>query len=276
MDNTVELNVRGCSISCEISGDGEAVVLLHGGCADRRQWRTLVATLSSSFSCFTPDFHGHGLSSRWPHSRSPTLDDHAEIVSAIAELAGRPVHLVGHSHGGAVAVSYAKRRAVTVSSLTLIEPTLMHLLRTAGEYDVWREAEELGLRHIEAVATGRAETVAEAFLTYWAGERAWGEMTEARRRAIIETMPAVSQFWAAALAETTPAEAYQACTVPTLLLRGRESRAPARQIVDLLARLLPRSKILEIEGAGHMAPLTHADAVNSMVAAHIEKHRIGR
>ena len=275
MDKTVELNVRGCSMFCEISGDGEPVVLLHGGCADHRQWRTLVATLSPRFSCFTPDFYGHGSSSRWPHSRSPTLDDHAEIVSAIADLAGRPLHLVGHSHGGAVAVTYAKSRLATLSSLTLIEPTLMHLLRTAGECDVWREAEELGLRHIEAVATGHAATVAEAFLTYWAGERAWREMTEARRRAIIETMPAVGQFWAAALAETTPAEAYRALTVPTLLLRGAKSRAPGRQIVDLLARLLPRSKILEIEGAGHTAPLMHADAVNAMVAAHIEKHRIG-
>jgi len=270
---TMQLRIRGSALSCEISGDGEPVVLLHGGCANRRQWRSLVAMLSPRFCCFAPDFYGHGASSPWPHDHSPTLDDHAEIVSAIAELAGRPLHLIGHSHGGAVAATYAKSKPATLSSLTLIEPTLMHLLRMTGEHGAWREAEELGSRHIEAVASGQASTAADTFLTYWIGERAWREMAEARRQAIIDTMPAVSHFWAATLAETTPAHAYAAVTVPTLLIKGTESRPPTLRVVDVLGRLLSRSRAVAIEGAGHMAPLTHANVVDPAVTAHLERHR---
>ena len=97
-------------------------------------------------------------------------------------------------------------------------------------------------------------------------------MPEERRGAIIETMPAVAQFWASEFAEVTPAEVYAQLDVPTLLIRGTRTRATAHDVVELLDGLLPKSTIFEIEGAGHMAPLTHTAEVNVAVENHILDH----
>jgi pimeloyl-ACP methyl ester carboxylesterase len=102
-----DLIVDGHSLSFRALGRGEPVVLLHGGGGSSRQWNALVSALSDRFSCYAPDFYGHGSSPAWPDSRPPSLDDYAAIVGAIADLISEPFHLVGHSHGGAVAITYA-------------------------------------------------------------------------------------------------------------------------------------------------------------------------
>jgi hypothetical protein len=40
--------------------------------------------------------------------------------------------------------------------------------------------------------------------------------------------------------------------------------------VEILAETLPKGRLAILEGASHMGPLTHADRVNELIAAHIE------
>jgi pimeloyl-ACP methyl ester carboxylesterase len=61
-----------------------------------------------------------------------------------------------------------------------------------------------------------------------------------------------------------------ALALPTLVLRGSDSQLPVQRICELLARTLPEARLETLEGAGHMCPITHADAVNRLIAAHIE------
>jgi pimeloyl-ACP methyl ester carboxylesterase len=267
-----ELFVKRRRVSYAAMGAGEPVILLHGGGSNGRQWKTLVSLIADGCVCCMPDLYGHGASPQWDGEDEPSLEDFAAIVEAIAGMAGRPFHLVGHSHGGAVAITYAVRNVDALSSLTLIEPTLMHLLRIAGSAAAWQEAHELGFKHIDAVARGEAAEIADEFLLYWIGGDAWQAMPEEQRAAVIATMPAVAHFWTSEFAETTPAEVYARLDVPTLLIRGTETRATTREIVALLHGLLPDSRILEIDGAGHMVPLTHAPEVNGAIKHHIAHH----
>ena len=41
-------------------------------------------------------------------------------------------------------------------------------------------------------------------------------------------------------------------------MRGEHALKPSRIIADRLAELLPNSRLLVIDGAGHMGPFTHA------------------
>jgi len=157
-------------------------------------------------------------------------------------------------------------------SLTLIEPTLMHLLRMAGQPAVWREAEQLGLRHIAAFQAGRSAEIADEFIPYWIGPEAWQAMQPERKSVIIATMTSVAEFWASEFAETTPADVYERLHVSTLLLRGARTRATAYEIVELLRSLLPIVDLVDVEGAGHMVPLTHPAEVNAAVAQHLLRY----
>ncbi len=44
---------------------------------------------------------------------------------------------------------------------------------------------------------------------------------------------------------------------------------PRTQVVERLAATLPQCDLVEIEGAGHMAPLSHPDAVNAAIETHL-------
>jgi pimeloyl-ACP methyl ester carboxylesterase len=266
-----ELSIQNRSVFYRIGGTGEPVVLLHGGGSSGRQWKALTSELETDFLCYAPDLFGHGASSSWTSEDGPLLADYAAIVEAIAVLIGGPFHLVGHSHGGAVAATYAIGNPKSLSSLTLIEPTLMHLLRVS-QSSAWPEAEELGTKHIDAVSRGELFQIADEFLPYWIGREAWRSMPDDRRTAIINTMPAIAQFWASEFSEATPVKAYNQLTVPTLLVRGTKTRMTAREIISLLHDTLPSSRLVEIEGAGHMAPLTHPADVNKAIIQHLAQH----
>ena len=73
--------------------------------------------------------------------------------------------------------------------------------------------------------------------------------------------------------DAAPASAYRALNFPVLILRGERTLMPAGLIAEDLLDLLPASRLMVIDGAGHMGPLTHtadvcAEIMRHIVAAH--------
>ena len=89
-------------------------------------------------------------------------------------------------------------------------------------------------------------------------------------------MRAVKPEWHAAFHEPTPLPAFAALDVPTLLLTGSHSKAAARAVVRLLTTTLPRLHVEELDGLGHMAPLTHPDRINPVVERFLDAPRLSR
>jgi pimeloyl-ACP methyl ester carboxylesterase len=124
--------VDGRIASYRETGEGGPTVLL-AHVPDRRheRWEPLVQALSVRYRVLTPDLLGYGRLER------PTRDmrlhpwSDCSVLLALAERAGEPVHLVGHSYGGAVALETARALGKRALSLTLIEPIGFHLLHLA-------------------------------------------------------------------------------------------------------------------------------------------------
>jgi pimeloyl-ACP methyl ester carboxylesterase len=76
--------------------------------------------------------------------------------------------------------------------------------------------------------------------------------------------------WNGMHAFTLGDEAARTIELPVLVLRGEHAPRPTHLIAETLAGLLPAARLAVIDGAGHMGPLTHADAVSACMAAHIE------
>ena len=49
-----------------------------------------------------------------------------------------------------------------------------------------------------------------------------------------------------------------------------------RRIATLVAQVLPNARLRTIEGAGHMLPLTHHEAVNAAIAEHLSRNTAAR
>ena len=269
-NGTGVLPVNGIAVAYTDQGQGTPLVLTHSSGASRRQWRSLIERLSGRYRVLAPDFHGHGDTPLPLEHRPITVDDDVAVIRALADLAGEPFHLVGHSYGAGVAMHAALELRERLVSLTLIEPAAFHLLRLEGEADAWREISSLARRHMSHVGKGELEACADEFMTYWIGGDAWQAMPPERRQAVIATMPGIAAIWRNQFLDVTGLATYGGITVPTLLMRARDTTLAASRVVSLLHRALPNNRLVEIDGGGHMAPLTNPEPVNAAIEVHVE------
>jgi pimeloyl-ACP methyl ester carboxylesterase len=267
------IEIGGASVAYAEAGSGETVLLLHSSASSSAQWRSLTESLQAVYRCLAPDLYGYGDTDAWPGEGPLDLAEEAALADAVVAESDRPIHLVGHSYGGAVALRFALQHTERLRSLTLIEPVAFHLLRSAtadaADRSLFGEVAEVAGLVSKATATGDYRGGMAHFVDYWNGDGAWSRTKPALRAALAQRTPKVAlDFWAT-MTESTPRAAYRRIAVPTLVLRGTESPAPTRRIAELVAQALPRSRLQSIDGAGHMLPLTHREAVNAAVAEHL-------
>ncbi|TQF03555.1 alpha/beta hydrolase [Kitasatospora acidiphila] len=129
---TREVRVPGAALSvigptAEASASLPEVLFVHGlgGCADN--WTELMAELDGTVRGEALDLPGFGWSAP-PADGDLSVNGHVRAVIGYLEETGRgPVHLVGNSLGGSVAVRLAALRPDLVRSLVLISPALPEL-----------------------------------------------------------------------------------------------------------------------------------------------------
>jgi lipase len=250
------------------SGDREPIVLLHCSAGSSGAWVPVMKHLGQDYRVLAPDLLGYGRSAAWPRDAVLAPDGELGVVEALLDVAGRPVHLVGHSYGGTVALSAARRFPRRVAGLTLIEPVALHLLRHAEDPDGWREVAALAEHHLALVAEGQDAAAAEAFITYWMGPGGWQQMPDAARDGAVRSAAKVAAEWRLMLTAENDLEAIAGLDVPTLLICGAHTRRPARQVIEVLRRALPHAHHHEIADAGHMSPLSHTAAVAAAIRRH--------
>jgi pimeloyl-ACP methyl ester carboxylesterase len=102
-------------------GDGDPLVLIHGVGTSRVIWTRVLPALSERRTVIAVDLPGFGDSP--PAGPGFALPAVAErVADATAKAAGGPYDLLGHSLGGAVAVTLAAARPDTVRRLVLAAP----------------------------------------------------------------------------------------------------------------------------------------------------------
>ena len=240
------------------------VILIHSSASSSRQWRSLADRLQPRFRALPVDLHGHGVRPEWG-GPSFSLADDAALVLRLLDHFG-PAHLVGHSYGGAVALSVAARRPGAVRSLVAYEPVVFSAL-------VGDAAGAPALRDIAATASwiraqledGHPEAAARLFVAFWSGPDAWGELGEAQRAAITARMPSVARHFDALFSEPFPAQALDRLDIPMLFLTGARTVEIARRLAALLDEALPAAVHEALPGMGHMGPITHAAKVNRRI-----------
>ena len=176
------------------------------------------------------------------------------------------MHLVGHSYGAALLLEAARTLGSRVKSLTLVEPSLFHLLRGRPE---WAEVETFARAVLGAVARGDDRAAAKSFMTYWLGRWRWWLLPERFKAAIEATIPKVALEFNFVTDAPTTLQDYATVSAPTLLIVGGSTGAPNRAIVDLLATTLPDVQVTTLKGARHMSPFTHPAEINRLIVDHL-------
>jgi pimeloyl-ACP methyl ester carboxylesterase len=273
---TTSIGVAGMTVEYFAVGSGEPILFLHCSGGSSRQWHPFAEGLRGHFQVIAADLCGYGGTSHWPGSERFSLANEVALMTALIDRLGKPMHLVGHSYGGAVALQIARRCPECLSSLTLIEPAAFHLLIDGDNADelAFDEIMDIAATIARAVNCGDYVKAMRRFVDYWSGEGSWAALSSRQRAALAASINKLTLEAWATLNEPTRLEDFVEIELPTLVLCGGRSPLPARRICSHLGRTLPKAELRTIDGAGHMMPTTHVAEVCSLMAAHIEGCRV--
>jgi pimeloyl-ACP methyl ester carboxylesterase len=267
------LTVNDLDVFYRDEGSGTPILLAHCSTGSGAQWKALSARLAPRFRLLAPDHIGYGRTS--PYSGPPpVMEQEITVMMALLDIAAGPTHLIGHSYGGSILARVAIRAPARVRSLTLIEPTLFHLLQPSGHVAEHAEIQAVAERVTQHVDAGDRLEAARGFIDYWTGPGTYNGMEERLRISISQSMPKLRQEWPESFAPWgATIEALSALRLPTLLIRGANTTAPALGVMTALGRIWPDASHVEIAGAGHMSPITHADQVNASIEDFLDNVR---
>ena len=123
MSSPLFIEVRGRRTRVRVAGSPQSppLVLIHGIGRTLEDWAEQFPRLSSKFRLIALDLPGCGFSQRTP--QPTTLSVLAQAVLDLLDVLdeSRPVHLLGNSLGGAVAMQVAALDASRVASLVLVD-----------------------------------------------------------------------------------------------------------------------------------------------------------
>lgn len=235
--------------------DGTDIVLVHGlGGASLAEWFRIGPILSQRYRLTMVDHRSHGLSPKVTDRFE--IEDVADDVAAV--LAGVGVSdatIVGYSMGGTIAQALAWRHPSLVSRLVLIATFARHP-------NAWRWGRILAtwlLRAWErATGLGTAETRAGYLLATGAVDRKHARwLWDETHRRDAESGAAASF----ALFRFDSTDWIGRLGIPTLVVIPLSDQlVPTRWQYDLAAGLAD-VRVVEVPGARHEAPMTHAEPI---------------
>ena len=254
------------------SGGTRPVLALHCSLAHAGAWAGLAQRLTGvTVTGF--DQVGHGRAVDW----DGVADLHGVATRHAVELAeelggGEPIDLFGHSFGGTVALRIAMERPDLVRSLTLVEPVIFAAARSAG-HPAYAPFRAQHLAFAEVLAKGDRERAAAMFHAAWGTGESLADLPERSRSYIIDRIHLIVAQNPVLLDDAAGLLTYQGLEsigVPVLLIEGADSPPIIDAVHTELARRICQSSRLSVPGAGHMVPITHAEAIAAPVQAHLD------
>jgi len=231
-------------VEYDLEGRGDPVTLVCGLGVQRGVWQEVVDELGGSFQLLTYDLRGYRGSS--PPDPFTIADLAGDLVRLLDRLGTGPVHLVGHSQGGFIALE-----------ATLARPDLVRSLVLAGSASY---TDEYG-RHVlqswrdTLLHQGQKAFYENIFLWHYSPDYFNDRTQELKmmKKWLSRSSFPVDTY----LAHNRACESHEtrdrlrALDLPTLLLGGAEDRVMGLRHNRLLHELITGSRVVTLDRLGH-------------------------
>ncbi|ROM33950.1 alpha/beta hydrolase [Pseudomonas poae] len=265
------IGYRGTQLSADVGGDPRlpAVILLHGGGQTRYSWgRAARELVQTGYHVITLDLRGHG-ESDWAADGDYSLNAFVADLGAVIATLEHPPALVGASLGGATALlSVGESVAPLAQALVLVD--LVPRMATEGI----RQIGEFMSGNLDGFAS--VAEAADAVARYLPHRPRPSSPDGLLKNLRLKEDGRFYWHWDPQFqlnkSRPQPEELFQRLehaakqvTIPTLLVRGKQSEMVTAEGVQALLKLIPHAEFVDVEGAGHMVAGDNNDAFNSVI-----------
>lgn len=270
MEGVLELP-DGATLAFDDVGEGPVVTLLHPGLWDRRTWDPQVGSLvDAGFRVLRYDLRGYGASSR-PVPGEP----YSHVRDAAAVLDARSVEdtaVVGCSMGGGIALDLTLSHPERIWALVPVASALGGFEPSQEEDDWWDDVVAPIEEALEAGDLDRAQRLRLELL--WAP---LGTEDEAGRRIAdiaFDNLHELTMDESGAEDLDPPAaRRLHEIDVPTLVVKAEHDPPYSRRQSDVIAAGVVDGRIVQLEGADHVANLRRPEAFDAAVIPFLQEAR---
>jgi pimeloyl-ACP methyl ester carboxylesterase len=241
------VDIGGLTTWYDEDGDGEPLVLLHGGLCTNETWQTQTPAFAERFRVLAPERRGHGHTAD-VEGPLTYADMATDTIGFLDKVVGGPAHLVGWSDGGILGLLIAIARSDLVHKLVVI----------GSNYDT----------------SGVAPEAAEMFARMGPDSPDFANL-----RSLYEThSPDGPEHWPVVFAKFTEmvqrepqilVEDLARISAPTLLLVGDDDMVTFEHTVAL-HRAIPGSELAVVPGASHAVLWEKPELLNRLVLDFLE------
>ena len=249
-------------------GHGQAIVFVPGSFSTGSSWRNISTPLSERYRTITTSLLGYGKTQERRRAGDTHMDDEMDVLEAVLQRAGAPVHLVAHSFGAWVALALAIRRNPKLLSMTLLEPTAFNLLDWGGESALNQEVHAMTNCYTTEWVSGNQQAVRHV-IDFYGEAGTFDAYPAAVQEKLIGQTPTNILDWKTGNADPMKLTDLAAVKVPTLVVCGGASHMAMQRCNQLIVDHLPQAQIMTLEGANHFMIGTHAPDLTHAIEQHV-------
>ena len=246
------------TLSYDETGDGSAVVILHGIGGHKEDWAAVAAALAPRHRVFAVDMLGFGGSSK--RGERITIDDQVAAVVALLDAHGvRTADLIGNSVGGWVAATFAAQHPDRTGKLVLVDAAGFRAMFDGAPPVEFYPDDEAAMAKLLSYVRADPRTQTPAFVrAALAAAHASGDAA------------AAGAVGRGMVVSTRLEDVLDAVTAPALVLWGADDKLFPPAIADLVCAHLKGARKELIPAASHFPQLDNPSAFTAVVAGFLD------
>lgn len=259
-------DLNGARFYYEVAGEGEPLVLVHAGIADRRMWDEQFEVFAQRHMVLRYDRRGFGRTAMV----AGTFSHHLDLYELLRFLSIERAILLGCSQGGK-----------TVLDLTLAHPEMVNaLILVASALGGFTFQGELPKQHVEleiAEEQGDIARVNELELQIWVdGQHRTPQQVDREMRELVREMNLIALLAPSDLGSEQPLEPpavdrLDEIRAPTLVIVGDLDTPKTLAAAGLLAQQIKGAQKVVIKGTAHLPNMEQPGEFNRHVQAFLKR-----